>query len=72
MEKNKCPYCKTDDCVPTIAFEHAKNYGNTCYIIKCKQCKALLDLTMKIYVSVGNLTKTDCKQADWSDSRMND
>ena len=63
---NKCPYCNKKDCIPEVAFNSTKMYGNESHYVKCVHCKKIMFVGMSRVVKLDSIEKTDVKEADWS------
>ena len=39
--KDKCPYCGTEDVISQIAFENCECYDSQSYVCQCPKCKKI-------------------------------
>jgi hypothetical protein len=69
---NVCPHCGKKDCVPSVVFANAENYGNEIFNVACIHCHKPIKVVAGRKVFIASVDKSDNKDYDFSTEAMKD
>lgn len=65
MPVQRCPWCKTSDCVDRRAIANAENYGSDFFTLFCIKCKKPIKVFLHRTVVISSIDKGTHKEGDF-------